>query len=236
MQTARGTLGSLVVAIATAIGIVAISLPLFLNPVWVGFEQDRAAAGTWTGFAPADLRAATDAVLADLVFGPPDFDVVVGGRPVLDEAERTHMRDVRGVFIGFFALAIGLALSAAVVAARRRGASRARTWRAIRAGALTLIAVLVTVGAVAFVAFDALFEVFHRLLFPGGSYTFDPSTQRLVQLFPFQFWQESAIAVGAVCIAIAGVVAILADGRGPVATREPGERVGRGASARMSPE
>ena len=66
---------------------------------------------------------------------------------------------------------------------------------------------LVIGGVVSFVAFDALFETFHRLFFAGGSYTFDPATDRLVQLFPFQFWQETAIAVGAVCIVVAAIVA-----------------------------
>ncbi len=62
-------------------------------------------------------------------------------------------------------------------------------------------------------AFDALFETFHQLFFAGGSYTFDPATDRLVQLFPFRFWQETAIAVGAVCIALAIAVAGIATRR-----------------------
>ena len=45
------------------------------------------------------------------------------------------------------------------------------------------------------------FELFHELLFAGGSYTFDPLHERLVQLFPEQFWSETAIVL---------VVAILA--------------------------
>lgn len=236
VQTARGTLGSFVIAIATAFVIVAVVLPLFLNPLWVGFEQDRADAVTWTGFAPADLRFATNEILADLVIGPPDFDVVLDGRAVLDEQERAHMRDVRGVFIGFFAVAIALAAAAVVIGARRGAVARSRTWGAIRTGALGLIVALVAVGAIAFVAFDALFEVFHQMLFPGGTYTFDPSTQRLVQLFPFQFWQDSAIAVGAVCVVLAGLVALVASGRATAATPDAMPTVGGGASARVFPE
>ena len=66
------------------------------EPVWVAFEQGRAEATAWTGFSEPELRTATDAILADLVFGPPDFDVAVAGQPVLIERERGHMRDVRG--------------------------------------------------------------------------------------------------------------------------------------------
>jgi integral membrane protein (TIGR01906 family) len=53
------------------------------------------------------------------------------------------------------------------------------------------------------VAFDAAFEVFHRLFFAGGTYLFDPRTDRLVQLFPETFWSETATAVGAVILVLA---------------------------------
>ncbi len=72
---------------------------------------------------------------------------------------------------------------------------------------------LVLVGGFAFIAFDVLFELFHRIFFAGGSYTFDPATERLVQLFPFQFWQETAIAVGAAAIVFAAIVAGLSQRR-----------------------
>lgn len=206
----RGAANTLI-GLATALAIVALTLPLFLNPWWVAFEQGRAEATAWTGFTEAELRAATDAILSDLVFGPPGFDVVVGGEPVLNERERGHMRDVRGVFIGFFAVATALAAAALAISARRRGPERAQSWRAVQGGALGLIAVLIVGGIVSFVAFDALFETFHRIFFAGGSYTFDPATERLVQLFPFRFWQETAIVLGAVCIVLAAVVAAVAN-------------------------
>jgi integral membrane protein (TIGR01906 family) len=224
VRTAVARLSDLWIAIATAIVLVAVAIPLFLNPVWVGFEQGRAQASAWTGFTEPDLRRATDGILADLVVGPPDFDVEVAGTPVLVERERAHMRDVRGVFIGFFAVAAVLLVGAIVIATRRRGDERRVTWRAIRAGAIGLAAALVVAGVVAFAAFDALFEVFHRLLFTGGSYTFDPRNDRLVQLFPFQFWQETAIAVGVVSVVTALVVAAIAKRRLAAA---PAQRHGR---------
>lgn len=209
MHTAGGRAASLLISVATALAIVAVTLPLFLNPAWVAFEQGRAQASAWTGYAEADLRAATDAILADLVLGPPDFDVEVGGVPVLSERERSHMRDVRSVFIGFFAATVVLVGAALVVAIRRRGHAPVESWRAVRGGALGLVVVLVALGGAALIAFDVLFEIFHRIFFAGGTYLFDPATERLVQLFPFAFWQETAIAVGVVCIALAAVVALI---------------------------
>jgi integral membrane protein (TIGR01906 family) len=232
VETLRGRAASLLIGVATALVVVAVTLPLFLNPLWVAFEQGRAEATAWTGFSEPELRAATDAVLSDLVFGPPDFDVAVRNVPVLTERERGHMRDVRGVFAGFLALSLAAAACALFLAARRRGPDRSRTWRAVRGGALGLIVALLVGGAISFVAFDALFETFHTIFFPGGSYTFDPATERLVQLFPFRFWQETSIAVGVVCIVVAGLVAAIATRRGATtAVRDRGEASTDGAPA-----
>ena len=213
MGSIAARLGSFVIALATALAIVAIVIPLFLNPIWVSFEQGRAQAAAWTGFTEADLRGATDAILADLVVGPPDFDVAVGGQPVLDERERSHMRDVRTVFIGFFVLTGILVAAAAAIVVRRGTAGRAAAWRSVRTGAFGLIVGLLTLGVFAFFAFDTLFEIFHRLFFAGGTYTFDPATERLVQLFPFVFWQETAIVLGAIAILVAIGVVVVAQRR-----------------------
>ena len=217
VETTRRQAANALIGLATALVIVAVTLPLFLNPVWVAFEQGRAEATAWTGFSEPELRGATDAILADMVFGPPDFDVAVASVPVLNERERGHMRDVRGVFIGFFAIALALAVTGVAVAGRRHGPERSSTWRAIRGGALALIGVFLVGGVVSIVAFDALFEIFHRIFFAGGSYTFDPATERLVQLFPFQFWQETAIVLGAVSVLLASVLAVFATRRATAA-------------------
>jgi integral membrane protein (TIGR01906 family) len=202
-STAPQRLAGVLTAIATAIVIIAISILPFLSPQWVSFEQGRAQAQAWTGFSSAALQTATGAILSDLVFGPPSFDVEVNGTPVLNVRERSHMRDVRGVFAGFFILALvaGVGLVAAFIGARRLGHPE-RAWRAIRNGARGLAVGVVIAGAVAAVAFDALFEVFHRMFFPGGTYLFDPATDRLVQLFPFAFWSETTMVVGGLILLI----------------------------------
>jgi integral membrane protein (TIGR01906 family) len=219
MQDLGGRVASLLTALAVAVVIVAIAIMPFLSPQWVAFEQGRAQATAWTGYTTEELRTATDAVLSDLVFGG-DFDVQIIGAPVLNERERSHMIDVRTVFRGLWILAIASA-AVLVVASRRR--DRARTWRAVRGGALGLTVGTVVLGIVGFVAFDQLFEVFHEIFFPAGSYLFDPATDRLVQLFPFAFWDETAMVVGGVIIALSLVVAFVA-----------GRRAARTAASRPS--
>jgi hypothetical protein len=207
-----GMLLSAVGAVATAIVILGVAALPFANPAWIHFEQDRAGAAALTGYSAPDVVAATDGILHDLVFGG-DFAVAVGGSVVLDASERGHMRDVRGVFGGFAVAILAAAALLAILALQARGAgawavaARARLWAAIRRGAAWLAVVLAVVGAVALVAFDAVFELVHEILFPGGNYTFDPRTEKLVQLFPIQFWSETGLAYGAVALAIAVAVA-----------------------------
>jgi integral membrane protein (TIGR01906 family) len=109
------------------------------------------------------------------------------------------------VFIAFG----GLALLGALILVNARIVSRGRGWfrRSVGAGAAVLAVSVLAGGVVVAVAFDQAFEVFHRLFFAGGTYTFDPRSDRLVQLFPDAFWAETSIAVGAAILAICTVVA-----------------------------
>jgi integral membrane protein (TIGR01906 family) len=222
MDDLGGRAASLLTALATAIVIVAVAILPFLSPQWVAFEQGRSQASAWTGFTTDDLRAATDAIVADLVIGG-DFAVRIDGTPVLNEREQAHMADVRTVFRGLWILA---ASSVIVLLAATRRRDRARTWRAVRGGALGLTVGTIMLGVVGLVAFDQLFSVFHEIFFPAGSYLFDPTTDRLVQLFPFQFWDETALVVGAIIIAIALVVAL-------VASRRAGRRAATAPAAEL---
>lgn len=213
-DSAGRIVATVLTAIATAIVIVAISVIPFLSPQWVAFEQGRAEAAAWTGFSEADLRVATDSILSDLVFGPPNFDVEIAGNPVLTEREQSHMRDVRGVFAGFAVLALVSAIGLILLyAGARRAGHVDRWWRGVRNGARAMVLVVIVGGVVAYVAFDAAFEIFHRLFFAGGTYLFDPATDRLVQLFPFTFWQETTIALGVVIIVLSIATSLVASWR-----------------------
>ena len=189
---------SVLVGIATAVVILALAIVPFVNPGWVGFEQGRARADAWTGYTPAQLRRATDAILSDLIVGPPNFDIAVDGQADLNAREREHMADVRRVFVALAALAVVSAV--VLLVAHRLWRGTAAFWRPVRWGAAALAIAVVTVGILGTVAFDLTFEVFHRLLFPAGSYSFDPRTDRLVQLFPEEFWFETGLAVGALIL------------------------------------
>ena len=206
MASARGTLAALVIGVSAALDIVALAILPFLTPVWMSFGQTRAQATAWTGFTDAQLRYVTDSIVRDLVFGPPDFAATLPGEstPVLSDAERAHMRDVRGVFAGFYAVAIGgaVVLAAAFLLARGRVA-RARLWRLLSRSGTVIALVTVVGGGIGVFVFDQAFTLFHEIFFPGGNWAFDPREDRLVQIFPDQFWSETTVAVGVVIIALA---------------------------------
>jgi integral membrane protein (TIGR01906 family) len=210
-------LGLAAVAVSTALVLVALAVVPYLGSGWVAFEQGRAGSAELTGFAPRDLRTVTDAILADLVAGTGEFDVRLNGVAVLSDTERSHMRDVRGVFASFYAAAaVALAILGIVFwRAGRPGSrwTRRDAWRGVRFGAIGLVIGTAAAGAIASVAFDAAFEVFHRLFFAQGTYRFDPATSRLVQLFPDAFWSDTAIAVGAMILVVASGTAWLAGRR-----------------------
>ena len=204
-----GRLGGFLIAAATALVILGGSIVPFTTPAYVGLEQGRVGVDGMARYTPGELDLINQQILADLFLWRGDF--AVGDTQlmqVLNEREKAHMRDVRGVFLGFEILV--LAGIVGLIAASRRARSpeaRAAVWRAVGKGARGLVVALAVAGAFAVLAFDAAFEVFHGLFFSSGSYTFNPRTDHLVQLFPEQFWSDTAIAVGAVAIAVAVVTA-----------------------------
>jgi integral membrane protein (TIGR01906 family) len=217
---ARTILG-LLAGLTTMITIVALALLVFLNPAWVGFEQDRTGAAALTGFSPATVHTVTNSILHDLAFGPPSFAVTVDGQGVLGIRERAHMVDVRNVFFAFGGLALLAVLALVSIGAVARGAPWFR--RSVRIGAVVLAVAMVVLGVIATVAFDAVFQTFHELFFPAGSFDFDASS-KLIQLFPDQFWFETSLLLGIVILAICGVVAALAGRAGRSEEPQPAAR------------
>ena len=226
-----GVRTSWIVSAATAFVLLGASILVFLNPVWVGFEQGRLGIGASTaastgsflpGCGNVDVAGLSGSIVHDLVLGG-DFDVRFGditcrpvdgpqpGSLVLTDAERQHMSDVRGVFQGFYLLVLLAAIGLVLTFRRIRDSETRAAWlRAVRRGAAGLAVVVAVLGAISVVAFDAAFEVFHRLFFVAGSYDFDPRTSRLIQLFPDQFWSETTLALGVVAIALSIGVAWIA--------------------------
>lgn len=214
-----GRFAAAVATIATPFVVVAVAVMLFLNPIWVGFDQDRSDVTGLTGYTHTQVQAVTGSILSDLVFGPPSFDVAPdatrNGTPVLDERARNHMKDVRTVLMELGSLAFFAGVLLAGVAIYSRG--RRWFWRGVQLGAKVLIVGVIVVGGAFALFFDQAFELFHEIFFPPGTYMFDSATDKLVQLFPDQFWSETSVAIAAAVLALGILVAVVAGRLG----REP---------------
>jgi integral membrane protein (TIGR01906 family) len=198
----------LAVAVATALVITGASVALFFNPAWVSFAQGRANAAAFTGWTPEQVDTVTRDIVLEVWFGPGTFVQEVAGGPVFDERERSHMADVRGVVLVFYALVLAALAGLLVVGVVSRGSAWFRRAVALGAGGLAVGAV--AVGGAFLLFFDTAFTLFHQLLFSAGTWTFDPATDRLVQLFPYQFWTETSVAIAVVGLALTvGVWAVV---------------------------
>ena len=99
-------------------------------------------------------------------------------------------------------------------------------------GAKLLAVGTIAVGIAFLLFFDTAFTLFHQLFFAEGSWTFDPATDRLVQLFPYQFWTETSVAIAVVGLGLTiGVWALAARLAGP-RRRPAGPGGGRGGGRR----
>lgn len=184
------------ILVATVLVIIALAVLPLLTPWFMHTALDAAGAVDRLGLSGSQVHALSDQTVRELVLGPGDFAFSgPDGQAFYDTDERGHLGDAR-LLLGLFLVAGGISLAALAGGLVRWQTRRIAIWTAIRrSGLLTSVAVIV-LGFISLVAFDSLFELFHRVFFPGGNWAFDPSTQRLVQLYPFRFWQIAAAMLG----------------------------------------
>lgn len=202
----------LVAGVGTAIAIVGVAAAILLLPPVMNLGLEVGGSAAVLGVAPEVARRASELSVQELILGPGSFAfaAIPGGQPFYGPDEAAHMQNVRVVVYGFF----GLVLAGAVaVALSTRRMSRSRGLRAVRLGATGLVLAFAAIGVGLVIAFDALFTLFHLIAFPGGGWQFDPTTQRIVQLYPTPFWEFAAgtlaglsVAIGLLVIAVTTLV------------------------------
>lgn len=169
-------------------------LPL-LTPWFIHLALDGAGSAELLGVTQAQAHQLSDRSVEQLVFGG-DFDFDgPDGAPFYDTDERGHLGDAR-LLLGLFLIAGGIGIVAVGAALGSWKDRRPAIWQVVRRTGLMTSLVVLGLGIVSLVAFDSLFTLFHQLFFPGGNWSFDPASQRLVQLYPFRFWQIAAAALG----------------------------------------
>ena len=145
-----------------------------------------------------------------------DVNVVLGGeeRPLFNQNEILHMRDVKGLVRGVYAVqlitGLYMVVYMAVVLAASRGRSLRRAAGLVMAGSLLTIAMVGATGLVSLVGFDFLFEQFHIISFSNDLWMLDPRHNYLTRLFTQGFFLEATIFVAVGVIFQALLLAALA--------------------------
>ena len=187
-------------AAVTLLALLALTLGLFLLPPIVHLLLDLANAAENLNVAAPVAHSLSDALVRDLLVGGA-FDVPLSGEPLLSASERSHLVDVGVLFRSLMiAGAISLAVLTTLLIRKRRW-----FYQALHDGALLLGMGAALVGGAFALAFDATFTFAHELLFPAGNWTFNPATDRLVQLYPMNFWLLAAISC---CVVLVGAAAL----------------------------
>ena len=149
-----------------------------------------------------------------------DITVTVNGEKVLmfdQEQEVSHMKDVQTLYLmikqyrNYAAIgALVLYLLAALLAVRNgplHSIGKGYIW-----GTFIMMLILGFVGTWAALDFDSFWTMFHQSLFWNDDWLFDPTTSRMINLLPSQFFQDLVIrivlyAIGAVLVLL--IIAII---------------------------
>jgi integral membrane protein (TIGR01906 family) len=170
-----------------------------------------------TGLPLADLDRAAEEIIEYFEDDAGTLRILVavdGQETSLFNAKETdHMRDVKTLIRAVYrlnevSLAIVLAYSACAVlwAGERSVAGLARLSLAGVGFGLLVVGV---VGAFALTGFDQAWTTFHEVAFRNDLWRLDPDTDRLIQMFPEEFWREATFIVGGLTLAEATLVVVV---------------------------
>ncbi len=165
-----------------------------------------------TGLSEAELRAATASFIG-YFSGRNELDVTIerGGvrRPLFNERELRHMRDVRELFwlcdrLGAGAGLYLLGFTAVGLATRRlSGFDLARL---AVGGSLLTFGVGLLFGLASLLDFEALFLQFHLLSFDNDTWQLDPRRDYLIAMFPQPFWFDCAMQIAVMTLGSAALI------------------------------
>ena len=197
MKSLRRLLRRALFALAAAALTIAATTAIFLTPAVVHLLLGVSDAPATLGVEPAVAEGLSDALVGDLLTDGA-FDAPLGGAPLLSAGERAHLVDVGGLLRTVLGAGVGGLLLLGFARLRRRTWLRA----AARDGALLIAGGALAAAAAFALAFDATFSFFHGLFFAAGTWTFNPATDRLVQLYPERFWILAALLF---CVTLAAI-------------------------------
>jgi len=119
------------------------------------------------------------------------------GAPLYNSRELRHMEDVKVVTrAAYFLLFWGSVATAGIITVMTiKRDFRPHLRQGLFNGGLLTVFIIVTIIAVALVAWDFFFDTFHNIFFESGTWRFAYS-DTLIRLFPETLWFDAAITIG----------------------------------------
>jgi integral membrane protein (TIGR01906 family) len=136
----------------------------------------------------------------------------LNGLPVYNDREVAHMADVQDVFqyvLRAWQFAFILFVHVALVL--WKNGEQTVLVSAIRLGGFLTFGIILLIGLLAAVAWQAWFELFHRFFFQPGSWLFS-HTDTLICLFPAKFWFDATLTISTLSF-VGGLLLTLVDWR-----------------------
>jgi integral membrane protein (TIGR01906 family) len=212
-------LATILFIIALPVALVTTNIRLLANaPLVYDYAFDRYDAEAATGLSREDLDSTAGELRTYFNNDEKTFfhAVTRDGLPVsvFNARETRHMEDVKALFVKLnrvqevtvlyvLAYVVGFFIWA------RDGSVRQLATHSLIGLGIGVLAVG-AVGIVAAFGFDAAWDRFHGILFTNDLWRLDPTTDRLIQMFPEPFWRDMTILLGAMCAGEAALIAALA--------------------------
>ena len=196
-----------------------VAIPIFLISTNVQFMKNSASLYEYgfskysvhstTGITKDDLSNVADRIIE--YFNSSEellalqVDIYGIEQPLFSEKEILHMRDVKGLFklvdraqeISGVIIVTYIAFG---ILSLRKGFISRMTRTLWKSSIISLLG-FILIGVTLIVAFPVIFITFHELSFSNDFWLLDPTTDKLVQLFPAGFWSDATMLLAITSIA-----------------------------------
>ncbi len=146
-----------------------------------------------------DLLEVTEEMMAYLRDDREDLHIptIVDGEPreFFNEREIAHMVDVKGLFLGGFAIrriCIGIMIAAVALLAVLKADLKQILPKAICHGSAIFFAVTAALAGLVSTNFTKYFIIFHKMFFDNDLWILDPRTDLLINIVPEPFFVDTA--------------------------------------------
>ena len=186
------------------------------NSLWLyrnGFEKYNVSEAT--GLEKAELEKVAGGLIEYFNSGDEyiSLTVVKDGEPLelFNQREVAHLKDVKALVQLNLRLLVGTAAYVGVYAGislfwRRKRYRRQLAWSTVIGSSIALGMIIALGAGSVLLDFSELFTRFHFVAFTNELWMLNPATDYLIMLFPEGFWYDSAVLLGQITAAAAGIL------------------------------